>query len=167
MCFAAKVLYHQKGDNNSASILKEILKDHYSDNGSEKRVLLKITPLRAALMILSTNLSKSDYQHMKNLFKDQLPGYDSVLKAKKECSPSGVQVLPSEHCAMVPLKNALDHTAQRICDSSNEVIHEQVNTENQKRLILNLNMALMDLLVTKTISKVLQMKMELSYEIPA
>ena len=68
MCFAAKVLYHQEGDHNSASILESFLKNNDlsgSNNYAKKSVLPKVTPLRAVLMLLSTNLTKSDYQHIK------------------------------------------------------------------------------------------------------
>lgn len=51
-----------------------------------------------------------------------------------ECYPSGIRV--NEHEAEVPLQDALNHTATRICESLRGIIFKRISAANRQKIIL-------------------------------
>lgn len=98
----------------------------------------KLTPDEGLLMTIEADLSQRQYMKIKNLLKlrgnDVLPSLSEILKAKKKCRPSGLEV--SNSVASIPLQNILDHTAQRIVKVEEEKIIQMMESSNLTELNL-------------------------------
>lgn len=101
---AAECSGRRSGNQNLAKSIKNVIKQH------------KLTPQEGLLMIIEADLSQRQYLRIKSLLKsrgnDVLPSHNDVLKVRKKCRPSELEL--TNNSANIPVQNLLDHTAERI-----------------------------------------------------
>lgn len=114
-------------------------------SNSKKQTPIMLSAETALALISSCGLSQDDYQTIRNVAKshqaDIFPSYHQVLKAKKECLPTNIEV--TDTCAEQALQNLLDHTSQRLVsiDSIRETIFGTIEPDkNNNELVLELNL---------------------------
>jgi hypothetical protein len=108
--------------------------------------LTKLTPLEGLAFLLNQNLTKAQYKAMRLLSKvkgaDIWPSYHNVLAAKIDSRPKDVDV--TDHSAVVPLQQLLNHTASQILENNQNIEKEMIqlasknNNELSSTLIFKL-----------------------------
>lgn len=71
-----------------------------------------LTNEQALSLMMEAQLSRSQYNIIRNYAKDVFPSYKNVRTAKKQCLPEGI--ITTEVESEVPLQSLLDHTANRL-----------------------------------------------------
>lgn len=128
--------------HTSAKSLETIINLCLSSDTASTEILKKIehsiqpyTPEEALSILIDRNLSVETYNKfyfdMKNRGNDIYPPYYRVQEAKKKCYPDQVQV--SEREALVPVKNLVRHTFDRILSLTDAVFinfctHKDIQT---------------------------------------
>ena len=135
------------GKNDEANLLDEALnttpmRAHKITSAwasSQKLILRPNTPVEALALMLDTDLSKREYQQIwleaKERAADIYPSYNSVRNAKKKCYPPSATISVSEKLSKVSLQGLLNHTAQRICEYSTDVL-DSIPEDARKNLVL-------------------------------
>ena len=109
-------------------------------NGTDKSNVM--TPIDGTALLLRLNLSKNQYQVLKNESDARkshfLPSYKLVQKEKEECLPDGIDV--TEDCAQVPLEELMIKTFQRHMEekSFKKMIYQLTRKNNGKRVKLHM-----------------------------
>lgn len=84
------------------------------------------TPDKAQLLVVELDMSKSDYQKLRNSAREQrsklFQSYNVIHQAKLQCYPPKSDIRVTEFSAEVKLQSLLDHTIQRILLIHDEVI---------------------------------------------
>lgn len=118
----ARVLNRLETPGSATSLNDDLIKAT-----SNKPIVL--TPETALALLAACDLSRDDYQKIRNVAKnhnaDIFPCYHKVLEAKKSCYPENISF--TETTAQQPLQDLLDHTSKRL-----------INSEDVKKRIVDL-----------------------------
>jgi hypothetical protein len=120
---AAAALARAQGKFSLAFVLKQLISSDECPlelasflRNKSKTTLTPLTADEALAFLISSDLTQSAYQMMRNIAvshqADIFPSYRKVLKAKTECYPANIFV--TEAKAEVPLQDLLNHTTKRI-----------------------------------------------------
>lgn len=104
-------------------------------NRADNEPLKKLTGEEALWEVLYNNLSKNQYQHIKNLLDEMgfhiLPSYHDVADAKKMCRPPPKEATFTDTKASVSLKAVTKHTVDRTFELKANDIEQLVEKSNQ------------------------------------
>ena len=128
---------HQQKKRDLALVLKELNTSPSRPTKikksifSPKKETVRYTAEEALELFLDSNLSKQQYQNIRQgaVIKNckMYPDYKEISKCKSACRPNGISI--SDIIAQVPLKNLLEHTVKRtITRRSDFSAHESINT---------------------------------------
>ena len=99
------------------------------------------TPDKALSLVVELDMSKSDYQKLRNSTREQcckiFPSYNVIHRAKLQCYPPKSNIHVTECSAEVNLQSLLDRTIQRILLIQDEVI-ESLSKKKCSELTINL-----------------------------
>ena len=103
---------------------------------SPKKETVRYTAEEALELILDSNLSKQQYQNIRQgaVIKNckMYPDCKEIWKCKSACRPNGISI--SDIIAQVPLKNLLEHTVKRIVQFQEEVIFQHMESINTNEI---------------------------------
>ncbi|XP_055840046.1 uncharacterized protein LOC129907726 [Episyrphus balteatus] len=108
---------------------------------SKENIQIKQLDTNDALKLLvEAKLSKHQYQVIRNLVNqktevDVFPSYVKVLKAKQDCYPELQTIKITDSLAEVSLQGLLNHTAERIVESQQEIFENLENDFGHLTLI--------------------------------
>lgn len=139
---AAQIQLSASGKRDAAKILKEIIsspkratkyKRAFSECEKRDQTRTQMTPTQALSLFVEANLSKSQYEMIRNANKKIYPCYSIIQKAKMECYPDKESINVTETCAEINIKALLDHTSKRLLMHLGEVL-ETLNDEERNAL---------------------------------
>ncbi|XP_049304258.1 uncharacterized protein LOC125776435 [Bactrocera dorsalis] len=134
---AAATSARTQGDTDLAAVLKESMES--PTRPSKMRKFVNEDPKKpipysadeALAFLLEHNFSKEQYNAIRDGSKkrnsDIYPHYNKIAAAKLKCRPEGIEA--SETLAKVPLRNILQHTAEKIVDMQREVFQAVMEAE--------------------------------------
>lgn len=134
LTYAAQMKLRSSGRTTEAQVIKKMsvcpkyAKDCF-DISTEIKVK-KISPREALSLLIEAQLSRKQYEIIRNYAKDIFPSYKLVQAEKALCYPKDVQVTETE--AVVPLQSLLDHTATRLIHSQKSVLLTQSISSSDK-----------------------------------
>lgn len=110
LAYAAQMSLRSSGKRFEAKKVLEIVSPSEVDEiPSNNRML---SNEQALSLMMEAQLSRRQYNIIRNYAKDIFPTYKNVRTAKKQCLPAGINVTDVE--SEVPLQSLLDHTVDRI-----------------------------------------------------
>lgn len=89
----------------------------------------KLSATKALIKFVEADLTRKQYNVIRNGLEDIYPCYSLLQREKKECYPKDIHV--SESIAEASLQNLLDHTTRRLCLYLEEVIMTATEIERQ------------------------------------
>lgn len=139
LLYCAKLKLREEGHTKMSKLLDFLVKNpekvekllHACENELTK--LETYTPDKALSIMTSLDLSKRQYQLLRNITKAEtflFPSYYRIQLAKSDCYPDKESIIITEKEAQINLQNLLDHTIIRIFKSLN------LNEENERNLTL-------------------------------
>lgn len=119
---AAQTTLRQQGHRNASNMLKEItntptLAGKYKKASQAqdcKECITPLTPLQALTMFVEADLTKRQYEIIRNTNKALYPCYNRLLQAKQECYPPKECLRVTSTCAESSLQSLLDNTVTRL-----------------------------------------------------
>lgn len=118
---AAQTTLQARGKRDASKILREITnsptragKYRKAYRKSEREEITSLTPLQALSMFVEADLTKRQYEIIRNTNKSFYPCYDLLLKAKKECYPAEDSIRVTSTCAESNLQSLIDNTVTRL-----------------------------------------------------
>lgn len=138
LTFAAQMSLRAEGKNKEAEVIKKVsesptyAKDCLDLTLNSKTK--KLSPREALSMIIEAQLSRKQYEIVRNFATDMFPSYKMIQVEKTLCYPNDVSI--SETTAEVPLQSLLDHTATRLLNSQINVFElRSINPSDEMVLI--------------------------------
>lgn len=128
---AANTTLQAQGKRNAAKILRDITnsptrarkyRKAYKTAESDQAETSCLTPLQALLMFVEADLTKRQYEIIRNTNKSLYPCYDLLLKAKKECYPPKDCIRITSTCAESSLQSLIDNTITRLSIALEEIL---------------------------------------------
>lgn len=126
---AARVELRKSGKRDAAEVLKEITstptraskyKKAFSKSTREKTCSL--TPIQALSMFVEADLTRRQYEIVRNTNKKFFPCYTLLQKAKQECYPPAESCRVTSTYAETDLQPLVDHTVRRLSIFLEEVL---------------------------------------------
>lgn len=139
---AAQVKLSASGKRDAAKIVKEIMsspkratkyKRAVSVSQQKDKTGSKMTPTQALLLFVEADLSRSQYETIRNANKKLYPCYSIIQRAKMECYPDKESINVTETCAEINIQALLDHTSKRLLMHLGEV-SETLSEEERNSL---------------------------------
>lgn len=127
---AAQTTLRVQGKRDASKILKEITNDPTRAHKYKKAVEEKenkdsvtpLTPLQALTMFVEADLTRRQYEIIRNTNKAFYPPYYLLLQAKQECYPPKECLRVTSTCAESSLQSLIDNTVTRLSIFSEEVL---------------------------------------------
>lgn len=112
-----------QGKRNASKILRDITNSSTARkyNKAEHAVCC-LTPLQALSMFVEADLTRRQYEIIRNTNKSLYPCYDVLLKAKKECYPPKDCIRITSTCAESSLQSLIDNTITRLSIALEEIL---------------------------------------------
>lgn len=140
---AAKSSLQISGNRNVSHVLSEITKSPNRARKYKKAYLtslqasvMQLTPLKALSMFVEADLSRRQYEIVRNTNKKFYPSYSVLQKEKLRCYPPKESFNVTETCAEVNLQDLLNHTVSRLLTYLTDNIYNLTQEElNSLRLI--------------------------------
>lgn len=125
LVFATEIGLRTSGKPAAASLLAQVANSSNesvkhlkisNDSNNNQKTSFQMSPEKALSLIIDTNLSKRQYQLLRNNAKENnlnlYPPYNTIRNAKQLCYPSDITA--TEHSVCVTLQSLLDHTVSRL-----------------------------------------------------
>lgn len=129
LTFAASMSHRAAGNPAAADLIKQVTETPTRASKikkklvmSEKSEIRKHTPTEALGILIDAELTKNQYEVIRDANKKVYPCYSLVKNAKKECYPAEDSIVVSETVSEVKLQALLDHTSSRLCKYLEEVL---------------------------------------------
>lgn len=131
LSYAAQMSLRAAGKLDAAKVVQDVTLGSPSRAQKYRKSLESIseipyTPDKALSLVVELDMSKSDYQKLRNSTREQccklFPSYNVIHQAKLQCYPPKSDIRVTECSAEVKLQSLLDHTIQRILLIQDEVI---------------------------------------------
>lgn len=127
---AAQTTLRVQGKRNASKILKEITNipsraHEYRkavDKKGDKDSVTPLTPLQALTMFVEADLTRRQYEIIRNTNKVFYPPYYLLLQAKQECYPPKECLRVTDTCAASSLQSLIDNTVTRLSIFLEEVL---------------------------------------------
>ncbi|XP_055839998.1 uncharacterized protein LOC129907699 [Episyrphus balteatus] len=123
LAFAAQMSFRAAGKIQEAEVIKKVSQSHnYAKDCLDLTLnskIKKLSPREALSMIIEAQLSRKQYEIIRNIAKDLFPSYKMIQAEKSLCYPNNISV--SETKAEVSLQSLLDHTANRLLNSQQNI----------------------------------------------
>lgn len=123
---AAAVVLQKSGKRDASKVLKDITNSPTRANEYIKAYSSQdtppLTPLEALSMLVDADLSRRQYERIRETNKHFFPCYDLVLKAKQECYPPKDLVRVTATCAESNLQSLIDLTVTRLSQYLEDVL---------------------------------------------
>lgn len=127
LTYAAQMSLRASGKRNEAKKVQELVSPNTSFERSVPECR-KLTNEQALSLMMEAQLSRRQYNIVRNYAKDVFPSYKNVCTAKKLCLPDGIRTTEVE--SEVPLQSLLDHTANRLMLMQKEVVTNTSRIQN-------------------------------------
>lgn len=140
---AAQTTLRQRGHRDASNILKEITNSptragKYKNAYQAAQIckgIVQLTPLQALIMFAEADLSKRQYEIIRNTNKELYPCYNRLLQAKQECYTAKEFQLITATCAESLLQSLMDLTVMRLSIYLEEVL-TTLNEEQRRSLTM-------------------------------
>lgn len=143
LTFATHVKLHSVGKRDASKVLKEIIKSpkratkyKKAYSGVKQCQSKSLTPSDAVAMIVEADLTRRQYEIIRNSNKRLYPCYNLIKKAKTECYPNKDAYRVTETCAETKLENLLEHTARRLILYLGNDILDTLTDLERKNLVM-------------------------------
>lgn len=137
LIYAAQMNLRAEGRTTEAQVIKKISESTtYAKDCldlSHVAKVKKLSPQEALSLIIEAQLSRKQYDTIRNYANNIFPSYKLVQAEKKRCYPQNIDINESQ--AIVPLQSLLDHTATRLIQSQENVIQPH-STSTFEKLVL-------------------------------
>lgn len=119
LTYAAQMSLRASGKRTEAKQIQELINPNTSTTNylPESRML---TNEQALSLMMEAQLSRRQYNIIRNYAKDVFPSYKNVRVAKSQCLPDGITTTEVE--SEVPMQSLLDHTANRLMLVQKDVV---------------------------------------------
>lgn len=140
---AAQITLQTSGHRTASQMLKEVVispnhakkyKTAYIKSMRDNRGN-KLTTLCALSMFVEADLSRRQYEIIRDTNKNVYPCYSLLQKAKQDCYPPKESYHVTATSAELNIQNLMDHTVQRLLLALEEVLHT-LTEEDRKTLQL-------------------------------
>lgn len=139
LVYAAQMNLRASGKVNEAEVINKVMKSpeyskdclHISSTTKAKR----LSSRQALSLIIEAQLSRKQYETVRNYAPDIFPSYKLVQAEKISSYPKNVQVTETE--AIVPLQSLLNHTATRLVQAQKNVLDGQSLDESDTLVLLS------------------------------
>lgn len=147
LSYAAQMSLRAAGRLDAAKVVQDVAlgspsRAHRYRESLESISEIPYTSDKALSLVIELDLSKSDYQKLRNSAREQrsklFPPYNVIYQAKLQCYPPKSDITVTECSAEVKLQSLLDHTIQRILLLQDEVIKSLC--KERKESVRNLNL---------------------------
>lgn len=126
ICYAAQMELRKSGNVQASKILQEIFNnparasEYISALNKVMTANTQLPPEEALSVLVEANLSRNQYNIIREKDKARFPSYKVVQQAKLACYPNGIKV--SSSCAEVELQSLLQHTTKKILLLQEEIL---------------------------------------------
>lgn len=142
LTYATQSKLGETGKRDASSVLKEILtspkraskyKKAFSET-TQQATPSQLTSIQALSMFVEADLSRRQYEIIRNTNKKLYPCYSVIQKSKQECYPNKESYRVTETCVEIKLQSLMDHTATRLLTHIEEVL--PLDEEERRSLLI-------------------------------
>lgn len=126
---AAQTSLQTQGKRDASQILKDLTisptragKYRKAYKNFDQKKITPLSPLQALAMFVEADLTRRQYEIIRNTNKSFYPCYDLLLKEKKECYPPEESMNVTKTCAESTLQCLINKTVQRLSVALEEIL---------------------------------------------
>lgn len=144
LSFATHMSLRSAGQVEASNVVKEVTQTTPT-RATKYRTAFKnysapkkrqLTGAEALAMCVEAQLTRHQYNIIREQDKDRFPSYKKIQAAKKECYPQKESIIVTDTAAEVKLQALLDHTASRLLDAQYEVLSSKKPESFQKLILI-------------------------------
>lgn len=131
------------GHRNASLVVKQIVQNPCIAtkckqllSGDYGKTCIKITTAQALSMFVEANLSRKQYELVRNSYKKLYPSYSTLQKEKLNCYPNKESYRVTDTHAEIQLQALMDHTVTRLLNSLEEVGEALSDAERSSLLLI-------------------------------
>ena len=133
---ATKMSLQSSGNRDASQVLNELVKSPKRATKYKKAYstslqvnTTQLTPLRSLSMFVEADLSRKQYEIIRNSNKKFYPCYSILQKEKRKCYPQQESYRVTETCAEVKLQHLLNHTVTRLLTYLQDILIDLTQEE--------------------------------------
>lgn len=132
LVYATQMKYRSAGQWDAANVLKEVaissptrMKNIRKSSKNTNKNEIRLSGDEALSVFIEAQLTKHQYNTVRNADKSKFPPYTVIQTAKRQCYPDPQFINITESSAEISLQALLNHTAFRLLKSQSEVLVTQ------------------------------------------
>lgn len=130
LTFAAQMSLRAGGNSNASTVIRNMVSssdkvfESQAENSRRQKIkdIQPLTVEQSLSVFINANLTRKQYNIIRNASPKVYPCYSLLQKAKEKCYPKKDAYRVTESCSEIKLQDILDHTATRLCEYLDEVL---------------------------------------------